>query len=124
MADDGSIIALGGLIQDVYEGGVEKIPFLGDIPYLGALFRYDSRKRQRSNLIVFLRPEIMRDRDSYNNVTQIRYQHVVREQGRLEAPTGLLRNESPLPLPALPGAIPWAPPTPDGGLPNPAETTR
>ncbi len=124
MADDGSIIALGGLIQDVYEGGVEKIPFLGDIPYLGALFRYDSRKRQRSNLIVFLRPEIMRDRDSYNNVTQIRYQHVVREQGRLEAPTGLLRNESPLPLPALPGALPWAPPTSDGELPNPAETTR
>jgi general secretion pathway protein D len=124
MADDGSIIALGGLIQDVYEGGVEKIPFLGDIPYLGALFRYDSRKRQRSNLIVFLRPEIMRDRDSYNNVTQIRFQHVVREQGRLEAPTGLLRNEAPLPLPALPGVLPWAPPTPDGGLPNPAETTR
>ena len=124
MADDGSIIALGGLIQDVYEGGVEKIPFLGDIPYLGALFRYDSRKRQRSNLIVFLRPEVMRDRDSYTNVTQTRYQHVVREQGRLEAPTGLLRNEAPLPLPDLPGAMPWTPPTSDGGLPNPAETTR
>ncbi len=124
MADDGSIIALGGLIQDVYEGGVEKIPFLGDIPYLGALFRYDSRKRQRSNLIVFLRPEIMRDRDSYTNVTQTRYQHVVREQGRLEAPTGLLRNESPLPLPALPGALPWTPPTSDEGLPSHVETTR
>jgi general secretion pathway protein D len=124
MADDGSIIALGGLIQDVYEGGVEKIPFLGDIPYLGALFRYDSRKRQRSNLIVFLRPEVMRDRDSYANVTQTRYQHVVREQGRLEAPTGLLRNESALPLPVLPGAMPWGAPTSDGGLPNPAEPVR
>jgi general secretion pathway protein D len=124
MADDGSIIALGGLIQDVYEGGVEKIPFLGDIPYLGALFRYDSRKRVRSNLIVFLRPEVMRDRDSYTNVTQTRYQHVVREQGRLDAPTGLLRNESALPLPVLPGVMPWGVPTSDGGLPNPAETTR
>jgi general secretion pathway protein D len=124
MADDGSIIALGGLIQDVYEGGVEKIPFLGDIPYLGALFRYDSRKRVRSNLIVFLRPEVMRDRDSYTNVTQTRYQHVVREQGRLDAPTGLLRNEAALPLPVLPGVMPWGVPTSDGGLPNPAETTR
>lgn len=124
MADDGSIIALGGLIQDVYEGGVEKIPFLGDIPYLGALFRYDSRKRQRSNLIVFLRPEVMRDRDSYANVTQTRYQHVVREQGRLEAPTGLLRNEAALPLPALPGALPIAPAVSDGGMASPAEPVR
>ena len=38
MADDGSIIALGGLIQDVYEGGVEKIPLLGDIPFIGGSF--------------------------------------------------------------------------------------
>ncbi len=107
MADDGTIIALGGLIQDIYEGGIEKVPLLGDIPFLGWLFRYDSRKRQRSNLIVFLRPEIMRDRDAYFDVTKRRYDHVVGDQKRQDAGENLMLNEASRPMPVVKGSVPW-----------------
>ncbi len=107
MADDGTIIALGGLIQDVYEGGIEKVPLLGDIPFLGWLFRYDSRKRQRSNLIVFLRPEILRDRDSYADITKRRYDHVIEDQMRPDGGERLMINEQSQPMPVLKGSVPW-----------------
>ena len=107
MADDGTIIALGGLIQDVYEGGIEKVPLLGDIPFLGWLFRYDSRKRQRSNLIVFLRPEILRDRDSYADITKRRYDRVIDDQMRPNGGERLMINEQSQPMPVLKGSVPW-----------------
>jgi len=107
MADDGTIIALGGLIQDIYEGGIEKVPLLGDIPFLGWLFRYDSRKRQRSNLIVFLRPEILRDRDSYADITKRRYDHVIEDQMRPDGGERLMINEQSQPMPVLKGSVPW-----------------
>lgn len=104
LADDGAIIALGGLIQDSYESGTEKVPLLGDIPFIGALFRYETRKRTRTNLIIFLRPQILRDRSDYSGLTQSRYDYVVGEQTRLDSPDRLMRNEAPLPV--LPGALP------------------
>ena len=61
LIDDGSIIVLGGLIQDSQTDGTQKIPFLGDIPVAGALFRYDTRARSKTNLMVFLRPTIVRN---------------------------------------------------------------
>ena len=115
MADDGTIIALGGLIQDVYEGGIEKVPLLGDIPFLGWLFRYDSRKRQRSNLIVFLRPEILRDRDSYADITKRRYDHVIGDQMRPDGGERLMLKEESQPMPILKGSVPWGA---QDGLPN------
>jgi general secretion pathway protein D len=117
MADDGTIIALGGLIQDVYEGGIEKVPLLGDIPFLGWLFRYDSRKRQRSNLIVFLRPEILRDRDSYADITKRRYDRVIDDQMRPDGGERLMINEQSQPMPVLKGSVPWGA---LDGLPTPA----
>ena len=73
LVDDGAVIALGGLVEDTYSGGVEKVPLLGDIPYLGALFRYESRKRGKTNLIVFLRPVILRDAASAESISADRY---------------------------------------------------
>jgi general secretion pathway protein D len=108
LVDDGAIIALGGLIQDSYESGMEKVPFLGDIPFLGALFRYETRKRTRTNLVIFLRPQILRDRNDYFGLTQSRYDFVVGEQTRLDPPGRLMKDEPPVPV--LPEMLPPAPP--------------
>ena len=60
LVEDGSIIVLGGLLQDKYSGGQDKVPLRGDIPGVGALFRSDTRSRQKTNLMVFLRPVVLR----------------------------------------------------------------
>src|SRR5207248_11374857 len=52
LVDDGQIAVLGGLIQDDQQAAIDKVPLLGDIPYLGALFRYETRSRKRTNLMV------------------------------------------------------------------------
>ena len=101
LADDGAIIALGGLIQDSYESGMEKVPFLGDLPFLGALFRYETRKRTRTNLVIFLRPQILRDRSDYVGLTPSRYDYVVGELTRLDSPVRVMRGEPSAPV--LPG---------------------
>ncbi len=60
LVDDGQIIVLGGLIEDSYGDGVQKVPVLGDIPWIGGLFRYENKNRSKTNLLVFLRPYVMR----------------------------------------------------------------
>ena len=60
LVDDGQIIVLGGLIEDTVSDSVEKVPGLGDIPFLGYLFRYQTKKRGKTNLMVFLRPTVIR----------------------------------------------------------------
>lgn len=102
LVDDGAIIALGGLVEDSFSSGEEKVPFLGDLPYAGALFRYDSRKRTKTNLVVFLRPVIMREQDSYTDLTQSRYDYVIGQQREITDQVRLMRNEPPPPtLPAF-----------------------
>lgn len=76
LVDDGQIVVLGGLIEEKIEGSVNKVPLLGDIPILGALFRYDSRRRVKTNLLVFLRPTILRDAEASYNVTASRYDYM------------------------------------------------
>ena len=61
LVDDGQIVVIGGLIQDTVKDGIEKVPVLGDIPVLGALFQYKTRSRSKTNLMVFLRPTLVRD---------------------------------------------------------------
>ena len=73
LVDDGSVIVIGGLLQDQYSGSVQKVPYLGDLPGIGALFRSDSRTRRKTNLMVFLRPVVMRDSDSTRQVSLDRY---------------------------------------------------
>src|SRR5690606_4177218 len=60
LVDDGQIIVLGGLLEDRMSGGREQVPGLGDIPVLGNLFRYDTRSRTKTNLMIFLRPYVVR----------------------------------------------------------------
>lgn len=97
VVDDGAIIALGGLVQDSYTSGVDKIPLLGDIPVIGNLFKYDSRQRSKTNLFVFLRPKILRNGESYRDLVADRYDYVIGQQRGVDRPDRLMRNEPPAP---------------------------
>src|SRR5688572_32868814 len=86
LADDGQIVVLGGLVQDSTSSTNEKVPLLGDLPVLGTLFRYETRKQTKTNLMVFLRPLILRDGASYRGVTSERYREMLEEQERAAIP--------------------------------------
>ncbi len=113
--DDGQILVLGGLIEDRVVVTKSKVPLLGDIPFLGALFRSESRERKRSNLMVFLRPIVLRDAEASNRFSVDRYDQI-RSQQQAAQPTPsvvLPINEGPVipPRPDLaPPATPLAPP--------------
>ena len=63
MIPSGNTLVLGGLVQDDLRKGNNKVPVLGDIPYLGAAFRSDNKSRQKSNLLIFITPTIVQDED-------------------------------------------------------------
>jgi general secretion pathway protein D len=110
LVDDGAMIALGGLVEDTYSGGQEKVPLLGDIPYLGQFFRYDSRKRGKTNLIVFLRPVILRDAASIQGISADRYNYVIGQQRANDRADALMRGETNPPQLPPPGSPPPAVP--------------
>ena len=119
VVDDGAILALGGLIEDRFVTSRSQVPLLGDIPYIGALFRSENRERRRSNLMVFLRPIVMRDADSANRLSLDRYDQLRGQQlGAQPTPSVLLPiNQSPvLPETAVDARAPLVTP----GLPPPA----
>ncbi len=86
MVDDNELIVLGGLIDDQMVETRDKVPGLGDIPGLGRLFRYDTAELQKRNLMVFLRPVIVRDTAVSESLTHSKYSYIrdqqVREQQR------------------------------------------
>lgn len=105
MADGGQIIVLGGLVQDASSDGNQRVPLLGDLPFVGHLFKYESRKRSKTNLMVFLRPTILREAGAYADLTDERYRYVV----------GELPKVMPKPHPILPDMDePRLPLTPSG----------
>jgi general secretion pathway protein D len=73
LVDDGSVVVLGGLLQDEYSGNQEKIPGVGDVPVFGNLFRTEQRRRLKSNLMVFLRPVVIRDANQSDALSIDRY---------------------------------------------------
>ena len=127
LVDDGSIIVLGGLLQDKFTGNQEKIPYLGDIPVMGALFRSDTRVRSKTNLMVFLRPVVIRTAADSSVVSMDRYD-LIRgaQQQNQPVPNSMVPiNEAPV-LPAANGsalplgqsALKMPPPL---GISNPAD---
>jgi general secretion pathway protein D len=110
VVDNGAILVLGGLIEDRFVTTRSKVPLLGDIPLIGALFRSESRERRRTNLMVFLRPVVVRDADGANRLSVDRYDQIRAQQQRSQpAPSlALPINESPVlpPLPPAPAAVP------------------
>jgi len=125
LVDDGQIVALGGLIQDSVSSGMEKVPLLGDIPLLGLLFRYETRTHSKTNLMVFLRPVVLRDSVSYQGATAERYKQMLGEQEKSQMPAHPVMPDYPAPLlpanPVVPGAA--TPQAPSPPPPAPAERT-
>ncbi len=80
LAEDGQIIVLGGLLQEGYTNDQDKVPVLGDTPFIGNFFRYDSRKRTKTNLMIFLRPTVLRDGSRTNALSNERYRAIGAEQ--------------------------------------------
>jgi general secretion pathway protein D len=80
LVDDGQIVVIGGLIQDTVNDGVQKVPVLGDLPLLGGLFRYKTRSHNKTNLMIFLRPTLVRDSRSADAFTGERYDYILGEQ--------------------------------------------
>ena len=76
LADNGQIIVLGGLIEDNVSDSAEKVPGLGDLPLLGNAFKYQKRSRTKTNLMVFLRPTIIRSSAQSMNVVADRYDYI------------------------------------------------
>jgi general secretion pathway protein D len=81
LVDDGQIVVIGGLIQDDTKNNDSKIPLLGDIPFIGNLFKYQTRNRDKTNLMIFLRPYVLRDGKAANQLTGERYDFIRNEQG-------------------------------------------
>lgn len=104
IVNDGEILVLGGLLEDVLRESDQRVPVLGSIPFLGALFRSKKTETFKTNLMIFVRAEIMRDTADTSFQTNSKY-HSVREAQRLN------RNSS---VQLMPGsARPMIPPLPD-----------
>ena len=73
LVDDGSIVVLGGLLQDEYSGNQQKVPVVGDVPIFGNLFKTETRSRTKTNLMVFLRPVVLRDAVQSDQLSIDRY---------------------------------------------------
>ncbi|MFZ1909310.1 MAG: type II secretion system secretin GspD [Burkholderiales bacterium] len=102
LVNDGQIIVIGGLIQDSVTTGVQKVPLLGDLPLLGGLFRYDTRERSKTNLMVFLQPTIVRDAEQADKLTGDRYDYMLGEQKKQDiSPSSVLPQMWPPVLPSL-----------------------
>jgi general secretion pathway protein D len=102
VVDDGQIMVLGGLLKDDYGTGEDRVPGLASIPILGNLFRSENRTRTKSNLLVFLRPVVMRTQAQADSLTIDRYESIrAQMQGNQPAPSMVLPiKDSPV-LPEL-----------------------
>jgi general secretion pathway protein D len=113
LVEDGSIVVLGGLLQDQYSGNQEKVPGVGDVPFFGNLFKSEERLRRKTNLMVFLRPVVMRDASSVEQFSMDRYDLMrVGQQNAQPEPSRLVPvNEAPV-LPEQPLRKPVIAPAP------------
>lgn len=102
LVQDGGIVVLGGLLQDEYAGNQEKVPGLGDVPLLGNLFKTETRSRRKTNLMVFLRPVVVRDAQQSDELSLDRYDLMrLKQEGAQPRPSVAVPvNEAPA-LPPL-----------------------
>jgi general secretion pathway protein D len=107
IVEDGNIVVLGGLLQDEFSGNSDRVPGLADIPLLGHLFRSEARKRSKSNLMVFLRPVVVRDANATQSLSIDRYD-LMRglQQSAQPQPSATLQLQG---APVLPPVTPTAP---------------
>ena len=139
IVDDGQTLVLGGLIENAYKDSTSGIPWLSDIPIIGALFRYDNSARTKTNLLVFLRPYVLRDKGQDQEITASRMQFMEDKQAQFKPSTMLLPKQdqpkisdviaplvapgTPIPpsapiIPGAPAPAPVAPTSPTGATQN------
>lgn len=115
IVDDGQLFVIGGLIDDKYADVSDGVPFLKDIPLIGQLFRYDGKSREKRNLMVFLRPYIIKDAKAGEELTTNRFDYMQDKQEEFKQLPMLLPKEN---LPTLetiskplthPGKVPQSP---------------
>jgi general secretion pathway protein D len=130
LVEDGGIIVLGGLISDTVTESEDRVPGLGAIPIIGNLFKSRSGSRQKKNLVVFIRPKIMRDADATENAGEAAYNELRQTQKNLNGGhITLLPGQKQPAIPAIPTgiALPPAPPASEtneqGAIPNPPPAT-
>jgi general secretion pathway protein D len=116
-------VVLGGLLQDEYADNQDKVPLLGDIPLLGNLFKSQSRSRKKTNLMVFIRPLVVRDASGTDSLSMDRYEQMrSQQQSAQPAPNRLLPlNDAPVLQPRAPlltpTPLPMPPAAPAVGVP-------
>ncbi len=128
VVDDGAIVVLGGLLDHNDRHTVEKVPLLGDIPVIGALFRSRARSGAKTNLMVFLRPTILRGAEDARRITGQRYGYVRDQQLGPRSPEAALDRLvreylQTTPPDALPPSVP-APASIPAPLPPAAESAQ
>ena len=105
--EDGQVLVLGGMLKDEYVDGEDKVPGLGDIPILGNLFKNQSRKRTKSNLMIFLRPVVLRTPESAAALTMDRYDAIRAYQQESQPKSTLVLPDTGAPLlPEKPASVP------------------
>jgi general secretion pathway protein D len=126
LIEDGGIIVLGGLMSDTVTESEDRVPGLGAIPIIGNLFKSRSGSRMKKNLVVFIRPRIMRDADTTESTSEAAYNEMRHSQQTLNGGhITLLPGQKQPAVPAIPTgiALPVAPPpsetNPQGATPNP-----
>lgn len=97
LVKDGNMIALGGLMQEKTLESEQKVPILGDIPVLGALFRSTNNQTEKTNLMIFIRPTILRDGMSADGMTQRKYNYI-RAQQLYQADKGMRLMDAEMPI--------------------------
>jgi general secretion pathway protein D len=113
LVEDGAIVVLGGLLQDEFAGSNDRVPGLASIPIFGNLFKSEARSRKKTNLMVFLRPVVVRDAAGSEALSAARYDQMRRAQTEAQPvpSTTMPINQAPVlpenvvvPKPALPAS--------------------
>lgn len=98
LAGDGQTIVLGGLIQDQLNKGDQRVPVLGSIPVLGHLFRSQSATKSKTNLLIFLRPTIIRTNEVLTGATAEKYRTIRDQQVEFQRTRGILSSKRDIPI--------------------------
>lgn len=111
LVEDGGIVVLGGLLQDEFSSNENRVPGMADVPLLGNLFRNDARTRKKSNLMVFIRPVVIRNAEQGNTLSVNRYDIIraAQESGQPRESKLLGIHDAPLLPPVIDVMVPGQP---------------
>ncbi|WP_286270372.1 type II secretion system secretin GspD [Thalassotalea hakodatensis] len=98
LADNGATVILGGLIDEDVQESVQKVPLLGDIPIIGHLFKSTNNSKRKRNLMVFLRPTVIRDGKLMNDISKEKYNYIRADELRKREEGLSLMKDKKLPL--------------------------